>query len=530
VKLYNTIIVGSGISALQLANELTEDSRVLIITKSMKRSSNSYRAQGGIAAAVGTEDTATIHYRDTIAAGCNFHNNFEVQKLVENGYSLIHALIGKGVCFDEDSTGQLSLGLEGAHSLSRIVHCGGDTTGQHVVDHLISSLREDIDIVENQFVYELIIHPITKSCIGVKVKDQFGHNEMYYGDNIILATGGIGGLFSFTSNDPSIAGDGIALAYRAGAEVKDMEFIQFHPTLLYMNGKTKGLVSEAVRGEGAKLVDDSGALIMKGKHPLEDLAPRHLVAKEIFLRRAAGEDVYLDISMISQFEQKFPTITAICNANDVSIASGKIPVAPGCHFLMGGIVVDSVGKTSVDGLFAIGETACTGVHGANRLASNSLLEALHYGERLAKHFNKLQKKKWNEQVYMESISMCLQIYVPLPDKDELRVEMMTKAGIIRTNKELRQLDKWLDNFDQSFLAELQLDEWSIAQVQSLFMLQAAKLITTGALLREESRGAHNREDYPDEDERWAKIHIVQSKKGIELRERKYEHHQIEVHA
>lgn len=530
MKSYNYIIVGSGISALQVANELSKDSRVLIITKSMKRSSNSYRAQGGIAAAVGSEDTATIHFQDTIAAGCNFHNNFEVQKLVENGYSLIQALIGKGVRFDEDSTGQLSLGLEGAHSLSRIVHCGGDTTGQHVVDHLISSLREDIDIIENQFVYELIIHPVTKSCIGVKVKDQFGHNEMYYGDNIILATGGIGGLFSFTSNDPSIAGDGIALAYRAGAEVKDVEFIQFHPTLLYMNGETKGLVSEAVRGEGAKLVDASGALIMKGKHPLEDLAPRHIVAKELFQRRAAGEDVYLDISMINHFEQKFPTITAICQANEVPIACGRIPVAPGCHFLIGGIVVDSIGKTSVEGLFALGETACTGVHGANRLASNSLLEALHYGEKLAEHFNGLQKKKRNQQVHMESIATQLPIHVTLPDKEELRVEMMTKAGIIRTNKELQQLAKWLGNYDQSFLAELPLDEWSIVEVQRLFMLQAAKLITTGALLREESRGAHNREDYPEEDERWAKVHIVQSKKGIELRERKYEHHQIEVHA
>jgi L-aspartate oxidase len=230
VNSYSCIIVGSGVSALQLANELTGYSRILIITKSMKRSSNSYRAQGGIAAELGSEDTSTSHYQDTIAAGCQFHNGAEVQELVENGPSLIQAMIRKGVQFDTDSAGQLELGLEGAHSLNRIVYCGGDTTSKHVVDHLITSLGANVDLVEHRFVYELIVHPLTKSCIGVKVKDQFGHNETYFANHFVLATGGIGGLYSFTSNDPSVTGDGIALAYRAGAEVKDMEFIQFHPT------------------------------------------------------------------------------------------------------------------------------------------------------------------------------------------------------------------------------------------------------------------------------------------------------------
>ena len=527
---YSCIIIGSGISALQLANELNDDSRILIITKSMKRASNSYRAQGGIAAALGSEDTSTSHYQDTIAAGCQFHNGAEVQELVENGSSLIQALIRKGVQFDTNSFGQLELGLEGAHSLNRIVHCGGDTTGKHVVEHLITSLRENVDIVENRFVYELIVHPLTKSCIGVKAKDPFGHNETYYANHVVLATGGIGGLYSYTSNDPSVTGDGLALAYRAGAEVKDMEFIQFHPTLLYINGKTKGLISEAVRGEGAKLVNVNGALIMSGKHPQEDLAPRHLVAKELFQCRVAGGEVYLDIRMISRFEQKFPTITAMCQANSVSLASGKLPVAPGCHFLMGGIVVDSVGKTSIDGLYAIGETACTGVHGANRLASNSLLEALHYGEKLAKCLNGLPEKNRQQPDHMKATAIQPSIYPPLPEKDKLRAQMMAKAGIVRTKRELQQLDNWLNSFEQPYLTELQLDEWSISKIQRLFMLQVAQLITTGALLREESRGAHNREDYPSEDERWAKRHIVQSKKGIEMRERQHEHNQVEIHA
>ncbi|MER2089835.1 MAG: L-aspartate oxidase [Sporosarcina sp.] len=530
MSLYNCIIVGNGISALQLANEMKNDSRILIITKSMKRSSNSYRAQGGISAAIGSEDTSVSHFTDTIVAGCHFHNEAEVQELVENGSSLIQSLIRKGVQFDTDSIGQLSLGLEGAHSLKRIVHCGGDTTGKHVVENLIASLEENVEIIENRFVYELIVHPLTKSCIGVKAKDQFGHNETYYGDHIVLATGGIGGLYSFTSNDPTVTGDGIALAYRAGAEVKDMEFIQFHPTLLYINGKTEGLISEAVRGEGAKLVNEYGSLIMKGVHPQEDLAPRHIVAKEMFQRRVVGRDVYLDISMISRFEHKFPTITALCQANGVSLENGKLPVATGCHFLMGGIAVDSIGKTSVEGLYAIGETACTGVHGANRLASNSLLEALHYGEKLAAYLNGLSKMNRKQPVHRDSTTRLPSIYGTLPEIDDLREEMMAKAGIIRTKTELQQLANWLERFDLPCLTDLHLDDRSIAQIQRLFMLQVAKLITTGALLRTESRGAHNREDYPDEDEQWAKLHIVQSKIGIEMRERKHEYNQVEIHA
>lgn len=527
MKTYNCIIVGSGIAAMQLAHHLSSQCRVLVITKSMKQASNSYRAQGGIAAAVGDGDSPAFHYKDTIRAGCDFHNNQEVHHLVENGPDLIEQLTKSGLDFDQDKSGRMALGMEGAHGRKRIVHCGGDATGKHIMDHLLSSLKGNIEVVENRFVYELIVHPLSKKCIGIKAKDEDGNNELYLANHVVLAMGGVGGLFSYTSNDPSVTGDGIALAYRAGAELVDMEFIQFHPTLLYVNGKTAGLVSEAVRGEGGRLVDAFGTSLMAGKHPLEDLAPRHIVAKELYQQRMAGMDVYLDISMIDHFEDKFPTITALCLANDVSLEEQKIPVAPGCHFLMGGIVVDAIGQTSIDGLYAIGETASTGVHGANRLASNSLLEGLYYGRQLAIHLN--------ERLVEHEIESDLDFFtttswmtVPsLPKKQELREKMMAYAGIIRTGSELEQLANWLQQYDH---CEMSLDEWTTDMIQQLFMYQTAKLITQGAQCRTESRGAHNRQDFPEEDQRWRRIHIVQSKNGIEMRERQHEYHQIEVFA
>ncbi|WP_318617423.1 L-aspartate oxidase [Sporosarcina sp. YIM B06819] len=527
MKTYTCIIVGSGIAAMQLAHHLNSQCSVLVITKSLKQASNSYRAQGGIAAAVGNGDKPAFHYEDTIRAGCDFHNHQEVRLLVEKGPELIQQLTVSGLDFDQDDTGQIALGMEGAHGRKRIVHCGGDATGKHIMDHLLSSLTSNIEVVENRFVYELIVHPVSKKCIGIKAKDADGNNEIYFADHVVLAMGGVGGLFSFSSNDPSVTGDGVALAYRAGAELMDMEFIQFHPTLLYLNGKTAGLVSEAVRGEGGRLVDETGRSVMAGKHLLEDLAPRHIVAKELFQQRMAGKDVYLDISMIDHFEDKFPTITALCQANGLSLEKQRIPVAPGCHFLMGGIVVDAVGQTSIEGLYAIGETASTGVHGANRLASNSLLEGLYYGQQLASHLN--ERLVANEiKCDMDFAPTTPWVTVPsLPDKQELREKMMTYAGIIRTSSDLEQLANWLHQYNQW---EMPLDEWDTDTIQRLFMLQTAKLITTAAQLRTESRGAHNREDFPEENQRWGHIHIVQSKKGIEMRERQHEYHQIEIYA
>ncbi|MFD1928195.1 L-aspartate oxidase [Sporosarcina siberiensis] len=525
MKKYNHIIIGSGIAALQLASNLNKSSKVLIITKSKLNESNSYRAQGGIAAAIGNLDHPSFHYKDTLKAGCYFQNENAVMELAENGPRIIENLKGNGLTFDEDDCGNLSLGMEGAHSQNRILHCGGDATGKHIMNHLFSEIHPQIDIIENEFVFELILNSNRNRCIGIKSMDENGEVHYYSGQNIILAVGGVGGMFSYTSNEQSIAGDGIALAYRAGAEIVDMEFIQFHPTLLFVDGETKGLISEAVRGSGARLITSTGAYLMDGKHTLGDLAPRHIVAKEIFDQRAAGVDVFLDISMISEFEKKFPTVSKICLENGVAIKTGLIPVAPGCHFLMGGISVNEVGETSVNGLFAIGETASTGIHGANRLASNSLLEGLYFGEKLAMYLNKLNPPKESLSIIEKEFQMRHDLFIP--NVKEVQQQMMLHAGIIRTKLDLLQIESWLNQFSEE---ENALDKYSKEQIQVLFMVQCAKLIVKGALLREESRGGHIREDFSSESQSWKEMHIVQSNKGIEMRRRTNERHKVEIHA
>ena len=289
----NVVIIGSGIAALQLAKKLRHDLNVIIFTKSNITTSNSYLAQGGIAVAMSANDNWNKHYSDTLEAG-RYHNNEEaVAQMTKEAPALIKELIHEGAPFDRDGLGQIKLGLEGAHSEKRIIHGGGDATGKTVIDFL-QTQTQDIRIVENATVYDLLIDE--NRCVGVKVKDQSGRNLSVTADHVVIATGGIGQIYSFTSSAATVTGDGIALAYRAGAELTDMEFVQFHPTLLYANGKGVGLVSEAVRGEGARLVTEDGTYIMEGVHPYKDLAPRHVVSQTIYQNMKKGKSVYLDIT------------------------------------------------------------------------------------------------------------------------------------------------------------------------------------------------------------------------------------------
>ncbi len=479
---------------------------VKIITKSSLRKSNSYLAQGGIAAAVGPGDSPEKHYIDTLEAGAFHSDEAAAREIVQEASDLISGL---GPIFDRDGEGHLQLGLEGAHTEKRIVHSGGDATGQHVIEALLAKLTPHVQIEENIFAYELLMDHDQNRCIGVKGKSADGSIRHCFARHTIIATGGCGQLYSFTSNAQTVTGDGIAVAYLAGAAVADMEFVQFHPTLLYQNGMAKGLVSEAVRGAGAVLVTEDGTPVMRGIHPLEDLAPRHIVSQTMFDLIQSGQHVYLDISKIDQFEKRFPSITALCAKNGISISDGRIPVAPGSHFLMGGIKTDLKGQTTVAGLYAIGEAACTGFHGANRLASNSLLEGLFQGKRLAEWIN-----NHDDQTSITPDLKRTSIYkkLPVPDIQTLQASMMANVGIVRSKEGLTRQKQWFDSFQLNEVRDL--DAYTISELTGFLMGVTASLITKAALKRTESRGGHFRADFPfEDDQHWLKKTIVQTNKG-----------------
>nr|WP_295971786.1 L-aspartate oxidase [uncultured Bacillus sp.] len=505
----NVIIIGSGVAALQLAKKLNHSLHVIIFTKSELTVSNSYLAQGGIAVALSAMDHAEKHYRDTMEAGRHHNNSETVAMMTKEAPELIKELIKDGCPFDRDSSGEIKLGLEGAHSEKRIIHGGGDATGKTVIDFLKTQM-DHVTLMENSTVYELII--AENRCVGVKVKRVDGSTMQVYAEHIVMATGGLGQIYSYTSSAETIMGDGIALAYRAGAELSDMEFIQFHPTLISAEGKAVGLASEAVRGEGAKLVTEEGVYIMEGVHPYKDLAPRHIVAQTIYHALKEGHTVYLDISSIDHFALKFPTVASICMEHGIDLESGKIPVMPGCHFLMGGIRTDLNGQTTIPGLYAIGEAACTGVHGANRLASNSLLEGLYFGNRLADFINKNTVKVKKPQ------NCCCQAKAAppaknLPDIELTKSTMMDRVGIVRTKESLeRQLD-FLKGYDVEQWVKADLEGLTLEELNKVSMLICSWLVTKAALKRTESRGGHLRLDYPDEDANWEKKQIIQHIKG-----------------
>ncbi|MGM0844096.1 MAG: L-aspartate oxidase [Bacillota bacterium] len=508
MKKADVIIVGSGLAALQTARELSTDLNVMIITKGTRRGSNSYMAQGGIAAVVSKDDNIGMHFQDTLYAGRNHQQEEEVLSLVKEGQEIVQKLVAEGAPFDRNSDGSLSLGMEGAHSVKRILHCGGDETGRLLIEYFLKTLSENASWVEGEMVYELLQNQ-EGACIGVKTMNRRGETQSYYAPAIVMAAGGAGGLYSSTSNHPTVTGDGMAVAFRAGAYIADAEFIQFHPTLLFVDGKTRGLVSEAVRGEGALLFNEEGERIMDGVHPLKELAPRHVVAQQIFEQRQMGKEVYLSIESIKDFEMKFPSISAMCRQNGIDLSLGKIPVSPGCHFMMGGIVIDSVGKTNVKGLYAVGEAACSGVHGANRLASNSLLEGLVYGKRLARWINDQSRPplfSLQEELNNEQVDLARKPANPFDLKD-FQERMMKSAGIIRDRERLEKHLHWLRGIDLQVNENL--DELQPNDIGKYFLWINSLMVTRAALLRTESRGGHIRNDFQEEDDSlWMKRRIM----------------------
>ncbi|MBO1579298.1 L-aspartate oxidase [Bacillus sp. XF8] len=485
----DVLIIGSGVAALSVAKEICHEKNVMIITKKSKRNNNTHLAQGGIAAAVATYDNANNHYEDTIAAGCGYNNEEAVQYLVEEGPKEIRKLITNGMKFDGSEKGP-HLGKEGAHRKRRILHAGGDATGKNLLEHLIKEVTPYVTVVEQEMVLDLIIE--NETCYGVVTRDSEGNIQRYYAEHTVLATGGIGGVYAFTSNDETITGDGLAIVYRAGGELVDLEFVQFHPTMLYVGGKCCGLVSEAVRGEGAVLLNEKGQHFMLDVHPQHDLAPRDIVARAIHEQLLAGESVYLDISSIQNFEERFPTVSALCKKNGIDVNQNRIPVVPGAHFHMGGVKTNCDGETSIAQLYAVGEVACNGVHGANRLASNSLLEGLVFGRRIGTHIlDHLVQGKINSNEGIHENPVIPQ----LPTKREIQEYMIKYVGIVRTEKNLLYAQTWFDQYRVQSM-QLQYDALTNEEITIINMLTVCGLIVEAALQRKESIGGHYREDYP----------------------------------
>lgn len=514
----DVLIIGSGIAALQTARLLEEHFQVQLVTKCSVKMSSSYRAQGGIAAVTSQEDHPKLHITDTLTAGEYHHERRNVEVLIENGTEIMRNLLNEGFPVDRQVDGSPALGLEGAHSHHRILHAGGDRTGQVMIDYLLNQLTSNIVVNCYEMAYELLLNT-NGDCVGVLTKGAKG-TKRYLAHHVILATGGAGALYSCTSNFATNTGDGIALAYRAGAAISDMEFMQFHPSLLWSGGQAKGLVSEAVRGAGGIFVDAYRQPIMEGVHKQLDLAPRHVTAHALFHKRAAGQETFIDITKIEHFEERFPTITQLCSDNNVNLQDGLIPVAPGSHFLMGGVVADDKGRTSIPNLYAIGEVACTGVHGANRLASNSLLEGITFGQRTAQY---IIQTGCTQNNFLISDKHHQQTMPSLFTKDQLRQMMMHTLGIVRNPIDMQQFIQQLPSLQS--LLHVNLNDLSQQEIELYMMHIVATLMALAAITRKETRGAHIRVDQPENDNQWANRWIIFQQGQMKVRNSLYEYHQ-----
>jgi L-aspartate oxidase len=487
------LVVGSGVAGLHTAWRAAAHGSVILLTKRSLFDSSTAYAQGGIAAALGAGDSPALHRRDTLAAGAALCDAAAVQVLVEEGPARVLELQTAGARFDLAPDGTLRLGREAAHSRHRIVHAQGDQTGAEIARALRERVDEtpNIDVREFARVLDLIVHD--GQCAGVRASIA-GQAVDILADATVLATGGCGQVFRYTTNPQVATGDGFAIAHRAGVRLADMEFVQFHPTALATSENPLSLISEAVRGEGAVLLNAAGERFMVRRHRLAELAPRDVVAREIFREQQRSGPVFLDARhMGRRFATRFPGITAICRARGISPARQRIPVTPAAHYMMGGIVTDLRGRSSLPRLYAVGEVARTGVHGANRLASNSLLEGLVFAERVARdlestprRFPVPRRRRWDVP--------------PLEDRgaaqvaaDAIRAIMWEHASIARTARGLRTALRALEAIEER-LADGATEERNL--------LTTARLIAEAALLRKESRGGHYRSDFPTRRRAW----------------------------
>jgi L-aspartate oxidase len=533
---YDYIIVGSGIAGLYIALLAIERGSVLILTKGSIDDCNTKYAQGGIAVAMGKDDSPELHFKDTMAAGDGLCDAEAVRILTEEAADCIADLIKFGVPFDT-LNGEITLTREAAHSVSRVMHAGGDATGEHIEVTLSCQVRSTpIKVLENCLASEILVQK--DRVVGVRALDcRTGSVEEYHCQFLILATGGAGRLFKYTTNSDVVTGDGIALAFEAGAEISDMEFFQFHPTVLRLPGVAPFLISEAVRGEGGILRNVEGHRFMPDYAAEAELATRDIVARSIVyeMKKTHNDRVFLDVTHLPSglITTRFPHIYRFCQDHGLDITKGLIPVAPAAHYLMGGVKVNSWGEANIPGLFAAGETACTGVHGANRLASNSLLESVVFSKRIVQRTEmttppRHRKKRDSSPVVARNevtkqppgglgtssaISYCLPerevlLKIPPLNLPNLQSLMWDKVGIIRSGKSLKEAAGILATWE-SFLSKP--GDRPSYELNNLVL--CARLMTEAALLRKESRGAHFRTDFPRTSPEWQR-HIIFKKNVI----------------
>ncbi len=515
----DVIVIGSGVAGLTAAIQARACGyKVILVTKAQVDDGSTRWAQGGIAAALDPNDSPEEHWRDTIVAGAGLCDSAAAHVLVVEGPNAIRRLISRGANFDKTASGDIALTREGGHHRDRIAHAGGDATGAEISRALVDAIANDkgIQLIENALVLDLLqdefgaAQGVTLHVMGQGMHDGVG---AVLAPAVVLATGGIGQVFAQSTNPKVATGDGIALALRAGATVADLEFIQFHPTVLFLGSEATGqqpLISEAVRGEGAFLVDDEGSRIMDGVHPMADLAPRDIVSIAIMktMLNKNLSHVWLDARKLGDsWQERFPTIFNVLLGYGIDPRSDLIPVAPAQHYHSGGIRTDLYGRTNVPGLFACGEVACTGVHGANRLASNSLLEGLVFAERIGA-FLALGLPERRSYVKHNGKKLLLN-----NESREIIQNTMTKnVGVLRN---AQSIEAALDSLSPLNISTPETTpntkNWETSNLHTV-----ATAISLAAITREETRGSHWREDFPEAKDAWLKRVLVTSNKNGEL--------------
>ncbi len=509
-EFFDAVIIGSGIAGVYTALSMPRQAKILIVTKETIEINNSVLAQGGIAVSLDQNDSPNLHFKDTMYAGAGLCDDRTVKVLVSEAADNIATLCLYGVNFDRDEGRRLSLTREGAHSMNRIIHTG-DATGKEVCDTLVRAVSDldNVTIKECTFAIDLLTE--NNVCKGILTSKEDGSDlKAYYAPVVICASGGYGRLYASTTNPEVATGDGAAMAYRAGVELMDLEFVQFHPTVFFHPMNKSFLISEAVRGEGALLRNHKGERFMPTYHSMAELAPRDVVSRVIFeeMQKTGTDHVFLDITHKdrSYLEHRFPTIFKTCLSYGIDMSKDFIPVAPSQHYSMGGIKTDEWGKTRIDGFYAVGEAACNGIHGANRLASNSLLEGLVFGKRIGRQIaenlddiKKLSGIKPKISVHKERLNKELDVTLLV---NKLQALMNKNVGIVRNEKRLSEAMASLTEMQED-LREVQVNHTNMMQLKNMVLLSS--MVVKAGLMRKESRGAHFRSDYPaTDDQNWIK--------------------------